>query len=187
MTNYIMVVNKSAWPIHSALSWGGIQQQCSNNLARGASHDYVVNLGWHDLTVVVGTPDNKFDPNKNNNIGDIAMFIANIAMLALSPVGAVRLFASQVSGDNFVLSMATTVKDGSKVAKISGKQIRLSPVRESELYAPYGYTVTISGGDVLGTFDHDTATFTVTDVKPLRLRWSNRSNGNSGEVVGRVS
>ncbi len=187
MSSYIMVVNKSAWPIHGALSWANIQQQCFNSLAKGgSSHDFVVNLGWHDLTIVPGSESNKFDKARNNDLGDVGRFILNVVAF-LNPALNASLAVSQLAGGKQMIDIGAPPPGAPKVAKVTGKDIRIGPVQVRELYAPHGYTVTITGGQIEGTYDQATETFTITGAQPLKLRWVNRTTKTSGEVTGRVA
>lgn len=186
--SYIMVVNKSAWPLHAALSWAGIQQQCANNIATGGnSHDFVVGLGAGDLTVVPGSKGNQFDPKNNNAWKDIGKFLFDIASI-INPLAAVSRLALYPDDTGlFTLGVEPNgAGSGVKNVKLAGKALRISPVQVTELYYPDGYTVTVTGGQVTGDWDEGSETFTVTDVKPLSLNWKNRQSHTSGNVRGRV-
>lgn len=179
--SYIMVVNKTRLPLHGALSWAGIQQQCFNDLQPGASHDFVVGLGWHDLTVVVGGKDNRFDEANNNKIdfGRLALDVVRLVVLMGGPVGIAFPFGNPNLSK---LSLAAGQPQPGGV-KLAGLPLEFRPVQVTELYAPDGYTIDVNGGDVDGVYDEALHTFTITKVTPLALEWRNRNTSNSGKVV----
>jgi hypothetical protein len=179
-----MVVNQARWPIHGALSWNGIQQRCFNDLPPGQSHDFVVGLGWHDLTIVPGTEKNRFSAGKNNQInwGRLAM---QALTLATPGSGGLRLLAP-TTGTNSLWQLG--VGPGGQNTgdlKIDASNITLHPVQVTGLYAPDGYTVTISGNEVSGTYDEAENTFRITTVSPLKLHWENRNSHSKGDSTAR--
>ena len=186
---YIMIVNKSAWPIHGALSWLTIQQQCFNDLSkRGASHDFPVGLGWHDLTIVPGASTNKFDPAKNNSAVAILGVVFRLMSIANpGPLGLSVMVQPSTVTDQWTLGVEPAGKgSGEKPVSIQGKPLELHPVKVERLYAPHGYTVTVTGGDIHGTYDKASNVYTVTSVDPLRLHWENRTTGSKGDEVART-
>jgi hypothetical protein len=56
----------------------------------------------------------------------------------------------------------------------SDADIRAHHVQVEELNTPYGYTVTMSGNVVIGTFDDASNTIPITKITPLVLHWYDR-------------
>ncbi|HET6942974.1 MAG TPA: hypothetical protein VFH89_12500 [Sphingomicrobium sp.] len=182
--SYIMVINNSAWPLHGALSWAGIQQQCFNNLSKnGNTHDFVVGAGWHDLTIVPGTKLNKYDENKNNSAASIGNFMFKVLSLANpAPLGLMIAIQPSITGDMLQLELDPNGKGSGDIEiRLANSDIQLKPVTVTGLYASDGYNVTVSGGEVLGTYDKAANVYTITKVNPLALNWENRTSHTKGQ------
>ena len=176
------VTNRTPWPVHSALSWAGIQQVCHSGQAPSSVYEYSVGgLGWHDFTVTIGKP---FDPRNNNNILDIGKFILGAAAF-VTPVGwVIRLAAAGAA------AIWTAVEVVEKNLPQHGLDVRLAssvkdirPVRASMLYGPDGYDLDISGGTITGHPDPDGVTYVITDIAPLSVNWRNHTSGSQGTVT----
>lgn len=182
MSSQIKVINNAKVPIHGALSWFGIQQQCFNELQVGKDHVFEVGLGSHDLTIVVGSQDHKFNSNNNNSLKQILL---RGLVLTGTPIGlGIALAVDPIAGsDLFKLGVRPPGAVGDSITVKSAPNLKVFPVTEKGLYAPHGYDISITGGDLIGKYDKATKTFTITEVKPLRLHWENKYTNNSGETV----
>jgi hypothetical protein len=168
--SYITVKNQSSWPIHCLLTTAEVQRDCRNDVPKGGGYEEFEVSGWPgiDLTVLPATTANRF--NRARNAYNISM--AEILSIPFNPL--------------VVLALAPTLNIPPQMGqslKIAGKPIVLKPVRITGMYGPDGYNTQISGGDVDGDYDENTNTFTVKNVKPLRLHWENRTSHTKGDVV----
>ena len=181
---WFRVRNKSKLPIHVAISWGGIIQHHKNDIQPGGYCEWdVPGLGWHDMTGVVSNGSNQFDPSKDN-LSAIGKWIIGGAGVLLAAGGIALLPFTGGSSTAMVVTGISVAVSGAIVTTadivVAGIHAALHPVSVSNLYGPDGYNVDFTGAEVIGTYDKDTKTFTVTDVTPLKLNWKNNNTGNSG-------
>jgi len=185
---YIMIVNRSHFPIHGALSWGTMQTQCKNDLAPGASYDFVVGVGWTDLTVVTARKDgsNRFDPAHNNDptrlfklAGVVAAGIVG-AIGGGGPAGAAAMTNLLLSKEDIARfsALGALPADAARgTVTLKAANIQMNPAMAIELYCPDGWTVIVSGNEVKSSFDSATSVLTIDSISPLYLHCENR-NGN---------
>jgi hypothetical protein len=189
----IKVINNAQTLIHGALSWNSIQQQCFNDLAVGSTHQFNVGQGWHDLTILMGSKEHKFNENDNNkiNIGRLLLQGLTIAV----PGAGIALWGITMSVDPIagtdllrIGTRPTGAKEQDWNVKITAApNVKVFPVVVTQLFAPHGYDITITGGEMTAKRDKAANTLLVTEVKPLHLHWKNTTNGNSGDVVAPTS
>jgi hypothetical protein len=169
---FITVKNQSGFcSVHCVLTTGGVQRDCKNNIGpRGGYDEFNIDDGWPglDLTVIPGTKANQFDPSRNHTTLDL---IGLIAAAGFVPYKAPAMLEE----------MVPKTKLGS--LNLKGAPIVLKAVQVSGLYAPDSYDTHVSGGDIVGDYDEETNSFTVSQVTPLRLHWSNRKSGTQGDEV----
>lgn len=176
VSTYIMVKNNSTFPVHAALSWDGIQQQCHNDIPPGSSRDFVVGLGWHDLTVLTATPQNRFDPKRNNDL-------TRLLQQAVVVFGVGALLAT---ADTFALGVLPPGKSRGEVTvdQDSLRSIKLHPVTATRLYAPDAWTVTVTGNKVDAAYDAQTDQVKINSISPLQLACYNRDSKKTHHVRG---
>ena len=179
---YIMVVNRSHFPIHGALSWGTMQTDCFNNLPPGASHDFVVGLGWTDLTIVTARKDgsNQFDPAQNGDPTRLFKLAAVVAAGIAGPGGVLAAGGLLLSKDDAVrLGALGALPPDAAYGDVTIKaaNIQIHPAMATQLYCPDGWTVTVTGNEVKSTFDSVNNVLTINSITPLHLFCGNR-NGN---------
>jgi hypothetical protein len=179
----IKVTNKTTWPLHGVLSWNGVQQQFFNDLKKGSSHEFEVGGGWHDLTVLIGTAENRFDANKSNQVDIRRLLLQALTIVTGSVLASVVLIPKQLNKGIWTLSTGPA-GPGTGDFKLKGLDIRLNPVTVTGLYAPDGYDVSITGGEVEGVYDESSSVFTINKVVPLSLNWENRVSHTKGTEVG---
>lgn len=160
----IQVYNNSKLPIHGALSWAGTQQQAFNALPPEKDHSFQVGGGWHDLTIVVGGAKNQFDTNRNNQINWESLLRYSAAVNFFLPPQLIGLDRLGVSG----------------AVDVDWGDFKIPPVQVTQLYAPDSYTIDITGGEILGTYNKATKVYKVTYVQPLYLSWHNRQSNATG-------
>jgi hypothetical protein len=181
---YITVTNKTKFPIHGAITWGGTQQWCFNNLQPGARVETdEFSLGWKDLTVIFGTKENEFNPGNNTTID-----FKRLAMqaLILSPL----LFGNPVSlltvakpGDQNLFNLVAGPKGaGSGNFKLAKADFKVNPVTRVGLYAPLGNDFVVEGCEFEGKFNSNDE-FVISKIVPLTLKWTDRTNHESGSAT----
>lgn len=156
MTNYLTVRNNcQAVKIHCAISWATFQQDYRNDIApHGGYVEYELHdIGWHDLTIIIGAASNRFLASNNNK------------SLALEFVW------------NFYKDLLFDLPNiGGKYAQIKaadGVRLKPGPLAISGIYTPDGNDVVVTGGDIQGQFDKE-GSYVITRIDPLRAHWSNR-------------
>lgn len=198
MPHYITITNKCrSAKIHCAISWNGIQQDFRNDLRSkdGYEEFELRDIGWHDLTIVMGAPDNRFRSEDNNRI-DIGRLLAQAAPVAavvpgigwlVAGVGTAVALTLDQTGTKSVYSLTVGnggPGSGSKIVRIKeGVQLEAYPISIKGLYTPYGHDIVVTGGDIHGEEQSD-GSYLITGMDPLRAHWKNRTNGNQQDYVG---
>lgn len=177
--------NNSPLPVNAAISWGGIIQHYKNNIPGGGGYAEwnVPGLGWHDIKIVPANGDNQFDPSKDNlsAIGQWALGAVGVAIaaggLVLIPFTAGASTGVTVAGIGIAAGGAVITASDIVIAGINAA---LYPVSVSGLYGPDGYNFEVGGGEIVGTYDKDGKVLTVTQFKPLMVKWTNNKTHATG-------
>lgn len=179
----IAVTNNTRLPIHIAMTWKGIVQYYHNDLKPGETHNFDKFLtGWSDFHAVIATEENRF--NHDSDAGAIlglgavaAGIVISVAGIALLPFSGGTSSAAVVAG----IAIASTAGVISVAgAVIEGVEGILMPASVKALFVSDKYSISVEGGNIIGVFEEDSKTFTVTKVEPLSVHWKNEVSGNSG-------
>lgn len=179
----ISVTNNTKLPIHIAMTWKGIVQYFHNDLKPGETHNFdKFFTGWSDFHAVVATEENRFSHDNDAaailGLGAVvAGVVASVAGIALLPFSggtssAMVIAGIAVAGTAGAISVAGAV--------IEGIEGILMPASVKALFVSDKYTISVKGGNIIGVFEEDNKTFTVTKVEPLSVHWRNEISGNSG-------
>ena len=198
----ITVTNKTNFVLHGALSWAGNQDWCFNDLAQGASvPTNKFNLGWKDLTVVLGMAGNRFDPKRDGerDFGKMVLHGASLLATGLGPGGLLLgprrggTGSEPAVGYTSLIPMPMAPKIWSLVPgpsgagtgnfKLAKAPFIVEPVSVGGLFVSDGYDIEITGCEFHGTFN-SREEFVITEVVPLSLKWKNLTSHNEGTVVG---
>lgn len=199
---YITVTNGTKFPVHGAIAWDGMQQWCFNSLQPGARAETdEFSLGWKDLIVVFGSPDNRFDPERNGRIdfGRLALqsvsallSLGSAGLAGLGPAGAGvgrgatgGFAALQVPGNPNLWNL-TPAPAGTGKYTVKNAPFVINPVTLTGLYVPYGNDFRVGGCEFNGYFN-DQDEFSVTSVVPLSISGTNRTNSNQSSATGTVT
>ncbi|WP_306012420.1 MULTISPECIES: hypothetical protein [unclassified Allomuricauda] len=182
----ITITNNTKLPIHAGTQWNHIVQEFKNNILPGATIDLPsADFGWQDLMVVTGFKDNEIshaqDWSKALGFGVfIAGALGTIASTALTVVtagGATPLLVASVA------ATAASVTALETEVLLTINDFIVHPATVPALWGPDGYNITVSGGDVSGEVNPATGEFTVKEVSPLQVQWTNKTSGTTG-IVG---
>ena len=180
----ISVKNNTHLPIHIAMTWKGIVQYYRNDLPPGEMHNFdQFGTGWSDFTAVIGTDENKFNHDSDAAailglaavVGGIAMGIAGLVLI---PFTAGTSATATVIGISVAISAGTVSLAGAVIEGVEGV---LMPASVKALFVSDRYSLKVNGGNVIGTHDSETNTFTVSKIEPLVINWENKTAGTKGE------
>jgi hypothetical protein len=186
--NYVTIRNNSQVPIHCALSWASIQQDFKNDIKPNGGYDEFVlhDIGLHDLTIIVGTKENRFQSGNNGKIDGMKILAA--VMAGVNPAAAYQLFATgalkiEVAGDVPIeIGRPPTIinKGDAEIVEVPPKiDLRVHPLVITGLRTLDGNDVVVSGGEFVGEYAKPFKKFFVYEFKPLKAHWSNRLSNKS--------
>lgn len=199
MSNYITITNKSQTSfVHCAISASplGIQQDFRNDIKpNGGYAEYALgDLGWHDLTIVIGGNDNKFKSSNNNKV-DVGRMLLQMAPAAIVVPGIGTLIAVVGTAVAVGLDQSGTKSiytpsigsdgpgTGSKTF-VLGKDVKLvaPPLTIHGLYTPYGNDIEVTGGDLIIEARTD-GPDVIKGITPLKAHWKNRTTKASANYT----
>lgn len=185
----ITITNNTKMPIHAATEWNHIVQEFKNNIEPGKTIDLPsANFGWQDLMVVTGFKGNEISHGQDwSHALGFGVMIAG----ALGTIGGTALTiatfgaAGPLTAPVLAATIAVTAASATALVADTGITIgnfAVHPATVPALWGVDGYTVIVSGGDVKGSFDEATGEFTVTEVSPIVVKWTNKSTHATGTV-----
>ena len=178
----IKVTNNTNLPIHIAMTWAGIVQYYKNDLQPGASFDFSeFGTGWSDFTAVVGTPENEFSHKMDATkimsfVTAGAGILTSIAGIALIPFSGGASAGLVFAG--LTVTAASTTVAATNVA-IRGVEGEMSPATIKGLFVSDHYTMSVQGGNIIGSLDEDGQTFHVQKFEPLYVEYKNETSRES--------
>jgi hypothetical protein len=199
MANYITVKNSSQTSfIHCAISASplGVQQDFRNDLKpNGGYGEFALSdLGWHDLTIVIGGTDNKFKTANNNkvDIGRMLLQMAPVAMVVpgigtlVAVVGTAVAVGLDQSGTKSIYTPSIGSDGPGTGAKTfvlgEGVKLHAPSLTIPGLYTPYGNDIEVTGGDLIIDSRSDGPDI-IKGITPLKAHWKNRTTKASANYV----